>query len=337
MMSSSFLKRFGIAAVALSASFCAGSGAYREAREQETAQHWDVAVLKYARALDLDPGNSKYKIALQRARIKASQVHFEKGKVYRASGRPELAVVELEQAAVLDSTNQYAETELKKAREEAQKLAAERAGTTKLEEMKKRVRGSRPRAPMLEPASDKPINLNFPQQRPIKQIYQALAAAAGINVIFDPQLKDDNVSIVLTNMNFQNALETLMRQENHFYKIIDEKTILIAADTPANRETYEDLVLRTFYLSNGDITDVSNALRNLLQTTRIYPNKAENSITLRDTADKVAIAEKIIEQNDKQLAEVVVDVELLQINTNKTQDLGLLLTAYTASASLPAP
>ena len=65
-------------------------------------------------------------------------------------------------------------------------------------------------------------------------------------------------------MNFQNALETLMRQENHFYKIIDEKTILIAADTPANRKTYEDLVLRTFYLSNGDITDVSNALRNLV-------------------------------------------------------------------------
>src|ERR1700687_837815 len=90
---------------------CAGSGAYREAREQELVQHWDVAVLKYARALDLDPGNSRYRIALQRAKIKASQSHFEKGKVYRASGRPELAVVELEQATALDSTNQYAETE----------------------------------------------------------------------------------------------------------------------------------------------------------------------------------------------------------------------------------
>src|SRR5512132_2897107 len=144
------LRTLGLVAVTVGASFCAGSGAYREAREQEMAQHWDVAVLKYARALDLDPGNSRYKIALQRAKIKASQSHFEKGKVYRASGRPELAVVELEQATVLDSTNQYAETELKKAREEAQKLAAERTGSTKLEEMKKRVRGSRPRSPMLE-------------------------------------------------------------------------------------------------------------------------------------------------------------------------------------------
>jgi general secretion pathway protein D len=133
------------------------------------------------------------------------------------------------------------------------------------------------------------------------------------------------------------VLETLMRQENHFYKVIDEKTILIAADNPQNRKTYEDLVLRTFYLSNGDLTDVSNAIRSLLQTTRISVNKAENSITLRDTADKVAIAERIVEQNDKQLSEVVIDVELLQVNTQKLQEIGLILSSYSIGAALPSP
>ena len=135
------------------------------------------------------------------------------------------------------STNQYAETELRKAREEAAKVLAERAGESKLEGLKREARGSRARLPILEPASDSPINLNFPQPRPVKQIYKALADAAGINVIFDPQLKDDNVTIVLTNMEFQRALETLMRQENHFYKVIDERTVIIAADNPANRKT----------------------------------------------------------------------------------------------------
>jgi general secretion pathway protein D len=238
---------------------------------------------------------------------------------------------------VLDITNKYAETELRKAREEAAKVVAERTGETKMEGAKRRTRGMRARAPMLEPASDKPINLNFPQPKPVKQIYQSLASAAGINVIFDPQLKDDNISIVLTNIDFQKALETLLRQENHFYKVIDEHTMLIAADNPQNRKTYEDLVIRTFFLSNGDVTEVSNALRSLLQTTRISINKGENSITLRDTADKVAIAEKIIETNDKQLSEVVIDVELLQINTTKTQDLGLILSSYSTNALAPAP
>jgi general secretion pathway protein D len=321
----------------LAASGCTGSLAFRDAREEETLGHWDLAVLKYSRALDLDPTNTRYKISLARARIRASRFHFERGKLYRSAGQPEMAVVELEQAFVLDPTNKYAETEMRKAKEDAAKAAAERGGESSMQTAKRRTRGMRARAPMLEPASDRPINLNFPQPKPIKQIYQSLASAAGINVIFDPQLKDDNVSIVLTNIDFQKALETLLRQENHFYKTIDEKTMLIAADNPQNRKTYEDLVIRTFFLSNGDVTEVSNALRSLLQTTRISINKAENSITLRDTADKVAIAEKIIEQNDKQLAEVVVDVELLQIDVNKTQDLGLLLSSYSSSAILAAP
>jgi general secretion pathway protein D len=316
---------------------CASSRAFREARQEEAVEHWDIAVLKYSRALELEPRNNSYKIALARAKIKASQFHFEKGKMYRASGRPELATVELNQAVLLDPTNQYAEVELRKAREEAARVIAERTGETRIEALKRQVRGARAKPPILEPASDRPISLTFPQPKPIKQIYKALADAAGINVIFDPQLKDDNVAIVLTNMEFQRALETLMRQENHFYKVIDDRTILIAADTPANRKTYEDLVIRTFFLSNADVTEVANALRSLLQTTRISVNKAENSITLRDTADKVSIAERIVEQNDKQLAEVVVDVELLQINTTKSQDLGVLLTAYETRAILEAP
>lgn len=323
--------------VLLVATGCSGSRAFHDAKEEETLGHWDLAVLKYARALDQDPKNSHYKISLARAKLKASQFHFEKGKLYRSAAQPELAAVELEQAVLLDPTNKYAETELRKAREDAAKALAERSGESQMEIAKRKTRGVRARAPMLEPASDRPINLNFPQPKPIKQIYQSLASAAGINVIFDPQLKDDNVSIVLTNIDFQKALETLLRQENHFYKVIDEHTMLIAADTPQNRKTYEDLVIRTFYLSNGDVTEVSNALRSLLQTTRISINKGENSITLRDTADKVAIAERIVEQNDKQLSEVVVDVELLQINTDRTQDLGLLLSTYATAATPAAP
>jgi general secretion pathway protein D len=318
-------------------SACTGSRAFRDAREEEALEHWDLAVLKYSRAVQLDPQDKHYRVALARAKMRASQSHFQKGKLYRSSARPELAVVELEQAILLDPTNQYAETELRKAREEAAKVIADRTGETRIETLKREARGSRARMPILEPASDRPINLNFPQPKPVKQIYKALADAAGINVIFDPQLKDDNVTIVVNNMEFQRALETLMRQENHFYKVIDERTILIAGDTPANRKTYEDLVIRTFFLSNADVTEVANSLRSLLQTTRISVNKAENSITLRDTADKVAIAERIVEQNDKQLAEVVVDVELLQLNTTKTQDLGLLLSAYESKGLLVAP
>ena len=326
-----------MAALVVAAVGCAGSRSFQEARDEESLGHYDLAVMNYAKAIELDPGNARYKASLARARLRASQFHFERGKMYAASGRPDLAVVELEQATLLDPTNDYAATELRKAREAKVKQDAEKNADSNMEKLKRKTKGARAVAVILEPASDKPINLNFPQAKPIKQIYRALADAAGINVIFDPQLKDDNVSIVLSSIEFQKALETLIRQENHFYKIIDTRTILIAADTPQNRKTYEDLVIRTFFLSNADVTEVANALRALLQTTRISINKAENSVTLRDTADKVAVAERIVLQNDKQVAEVVVDVELLQVNTGKLQDLGLELTPRSISASIPAP
>jgi len=332
------LRVIGAMAVLAAAAGCTAYRDYQQAKDAEAIEQYDVAVMKMEHAISLDPTNPQYKLDLVRMKLRASQAHFEKGKLYRANGNADLAVIELQQAVLLDPTNDYAEVELRKAREDAAKAAAERGHETRLEALKKKARGSRAKLPMLEPASDKPISLNFPQPKPIKQIYQSLAAAAGINVIFDPQLKDDNVSIILTNLSFQAALETLIRQENHFYKVIDEKTMLIAADTPQNRKTYEDLVIRTFFLSNGDVTEVSNALRALLQTTRISVNKGENSITLRDTADKVSVAERIIEQNDKQVAEVVVDVELLQVNTDKLIDLGPLLSPNNSiSASVPAP
>src|SRR6185503_10422927 len=89
--------------------------------------------------------------------------------------------------------------------------------------------------------------------------------------------------------------------------------------------------------ADADVTEVANAMRALLQTTRISVNKAENSITLRDTSDKVAVAERIVEQNDKQVAEVVVDVELLQINATKAQNLGTQFAPRAITAVVPAP
>jgi general secretion pathway protein D len=60
----------------------------------------------------------------------------------------------------------------------------------------------------------------------------------------------------------------------------------------------------------------------MLEARNVFPLKALNAITIRDTADKVRIAEKIIEANDKAKAEVIVDVELLQLDLDKARSVG---------------
>ena len=98
-----------LAALVALTTACVGAADFRDARDEEELGHWDLAVMKYAKAVELNPSSAGYRAALERAKIRASEFHFEKGKMYRASGRHELAVVELAQTVLIDSTTDYAQ------------------------------------------------------------------------------------------------------------------------------------------------------------------------------------------------------------------------------------
>lgn len=317
----------------LPAASCTSHMAAREAEIATQRGDWDEAVLQYMKALEESPDNLAYRAALMRVKIKSSRVHLEKGKEYEAAGVIERALIEYQQAVQLDPTNQYAVAQLEHAREA---LAAQRSNRepATIEQMKQKTRGTRPQPPVLNPRSDKPIDMEFPEPVSIQQIYRALGQAFGINVLFDPNLKDQDIAIELKEVTAQSALETLMRAGNHFYKVLDEHTIIIAQDTPQNRRTYEDLVIQTFFLSNSEVKDVVTILRSLVDAKKIATNEQLNAVILRDTADKVKVAERIIEANDKAKAEVVIDVELLQINTLRLRDIGVTLAPYQITQTL---
>ncbi len=319
----------------LAAGGCASSRATREALREEAREHWDLAVLAWENALAMEPSSTEIRIALQRAKTKAAQVHYERGRIHRTAGQLDLAQAELEQSIALDPTSDAAQQEMRRVKADLEVRAREVAGGTPAERAKARTRGARGAPPMLNPSSTKPIDVTFPPDTNIKKIYAALGAAAGINVIYDPQLKDDRFTLDLRGMSFQKALETAMRQAGHFYKVIDERTILIAQDTQQNRKEYEDLVIRTFFLSNGDVKDVSQMVRSILDLRRLAVIPALNAVVIRDTADKVAVAERLIEVNDKAKSEVVVDVELLQINTEQLIDLGAKFNRSVTATVVP--
>lgn len=321
-----------VAIIAIAAG-CSSHQNYRQAEIATQRGNWDEAVLHYLKAVEQEPDNISYRGALLRAKIRASQLHFEKGKQYRDAGAVERALVEFEQAAQLDPTNQYARAELQHARE-AYQAARQNRQISSLDEMKQKSRGTRPQPPELNPRSNQPISLEFPEPVSIFDIYRALGKAFGINILFDPSLKDTEIAIELKNVDAQAALETLMRSAGHFYKVMDEQTIIIAADTPQNRRTYEDLVIQTFFLSNAEVKDMMTILRSLVDARKIATNEQLNAIILRDTADKVKVAERIIEANDKSKAEVVVDVELLQVNTGRIRDLGVSLSNYSVTQQI---
>jgi len=338
--------KLGITALALTLTVlsCTSYNAFHKAKTAEQSKDWDQAVVEYQKAIDVDPGNTLYQINLTRAKLEASRVHFEKGKTLRASALNargndqirlmELAATELELVVRLDPTNQFAAVEYGKAVSALQD-AARANQPVSIDEIKRRAKANitKSQPPQLSPSSDQPISLSFPKETPVKEIYKALGNAFGINILFDQAVKDDRIAIELKDVTAQQALERLMQAANHFYKALDEHTIIVVPDNPQARRDYEDLVIRTFYLSNGDAEQVTNVVRTMIEARNVFPLKALNAITIRDTADKVRIAEKIIEANDKAKAEVVVDVELLQVDLDKEQNIGAFVTGLAGSLS----
>ena len=313
---------------------CSGHNVYRQAQLAEQMGEWDDAVLYYLEAVRNNPDNLSYRASLMRAKIEASLKHFRKGQQYHEAGVLERALMEYRQAVELDPSNQYAETELRKVVTELRAVSENGRRPSSLAEMKEKNRGMRAQPPILNPRSQEPIDFLFPENTSVVEIYKTVGKAFGINVVTDPKLKDSKIAIELIQVTAQDALETLMRTAGHFYKVLDEHTILIADDTPQNRRTYEDQVIQTFFLSNAEVKDVMTMVRSLIGAKNVAANEQLNAIILRDSADKVKVAEQIILSNDKAKAEVVIDVELLQIDTNRMRDLGFNLSQNQVTASL---
>ncbi len=309
---------------------CAAQKAYQKAERDMRRENYDKAVLGYSKAVALDPGNTRYAVALERAKLKSAAEHFVKGRRYSDAGQLELAVAEFQQTLLLSPDNQHAASEMQKALRE---LYRAQQGPSEIEQLKERARRRDLGPPKLDPRSNIPILLNFKEVE-VGKIFGAISKASGINFIFDDKVDEDKpMTIDIGNVSLEKALDILMMQTKNFYMVIDEFTLLIAPDTRQKRQEYEDQVIRTFFLSNADTKTVVTLLRSLLQSRQIAENADLNSVTIKDTPAKVAIAERIINANDKSKGEVLIDVELLEIKRTVAKTLGIDLNSKTLSLS----
>jgi general secretion pathway protein D len=321
-----------LAVVALAMAGCASSArsAYREAEEAAAREMWDHAVLSYAKATALDPDNARYKVALARAKLRAAAAHFDRAKRYLKNEQLELAIEELQETVILDPSNQYALNELEDA---LRRLEEKRSGPSEVDKARAEAerRAQQLGPPKLDPVSNIPIVLNYPDST-VEEVYNALSKASGINFLYDEKLDlSRKTSVELSNVTFEKAMDLLMLMHKHFYKVIDAHTILIAEDSRQKRSEYEDQVIRTFYLSNAETKEVQTLVRSLLETRRISENKELNAITIKDNPETIKIAERIIKANDKAKGEVIIDMELLEINRNELQRLGIDLSTKSLS------
>ena len=96
-------------------------------------------------------------------------------------------------------------------------------------------------------------------------------------------------------------------------------------------------MVATFFLSNADIKEVIDLLRIVVDVRQISPITTGNSISLKDTPERIEAAGRLIAAIDKARPEVVIDVELLEIDRSRLLEYGLQIASPLAEGSEGSP
>jgi general secretion pathway protein D len=277
---------------ALLAGACATAAPYQQGQRAERALDYDRAVVEYTKAVRAKPDDNTARLALDRARLRAAEQHFFRGRRLAAVERYEDALIELQVAAELNPSSGDVDAALRDARLKVRaKLAVSREGKTELQSLIDRTRTLAP------PGLDLPTDVKLPDSLVFsnassRMVFMALARFTSLSVVFDPAFRDQPITVDLRKNSLEDALTSLTASTHTFYRVTAQRTITIVPDTPAKRREYEESVVRTFYLSNADVKEVIDLLRVVVDVRQISPITATNAISLKDTPERIAAADQ---------------------------------------------
>ncbi|MGH9786955.1 MAG: cohesin domain-containing protein, partial [Terriglobia bacterium] len=306
-----------------------GGDAFRAGVRAEEQRDYDQAFEQFQRALQSEPSNVQYMMAFKRVRFQTGAMHVARGHDLRAQGNLAEALAEYERAAVIDPSSPVAFQSIAQTRALLDQQQAAPGALPAPDQGGMPVVEEALGPPELQPLSRDPINLRVTNESRI--VYETLGRLAGVNVLFDMDFMTRRITVDLSNVTLEEALDQVAVMTRTFWKPLSRNAILVLPDTTVKRREQEQQILKTFYLSNTitpqELTEVVTAIRSLLETRRIQQVNSMNAIIIRDTPDKVAIAEKIIRDVDKAKPEVVVDVAVLEVRRDRAQQIGLFPTS----------
>jgi len=349
----------------LGLSGCApGRSAFDKAQQLERNGKYDEAILKYAEAVNKNPEVSEYRLRFIKTSEIAARSHMKTADELLASSLYDDAYNEYQKALALDPSLEKAkqQSELVLKYRNSKQALIEGASFEKENKFKEAIR-SYQKALNLNPSnkeaseglerlmkskrykgeafelnlkSTKPITLKFKDAK-IKDVFNIITQLSGINFVFDEAIKESNVTIYLENASFQQALDIITGMHKLSKKILNDSTIIIYPKTPDKVKQYEDLYVQTFFLNKLDAKKAVNLIRTMLQVKKIYVNEEMNTLVIRDTLDVIEVARRILEANDVPDAEVVLEVEVIELAKKNTESFGLALSKYAIGYNTVGP
>ena len=270
---------------------------YQKGQEKHLAGSYKAAIEAYEKGLTAKPDHDKLlqAISIASAHIEADNIYKEAVKNYQVGKIKDAEQLLL---AILESVPDH---------QLAQKMLSEIY--------------SEPKDIGIGTDSNQKISLNFKNTN-IKTAFSFIATAFDINVVFDEGVKDQVITLEAKEVDFVQALNLILTTSDMFYQKIGNNTFLISPDTKSKREQYEEYIIRTFNLRTIQAKEMADIIKGILSVNKLVINDTMNTIMVRDNPTTLNLIEKIIEVNDRKPSELLLEVEILEVNRNKAEQLG---------------
>ena len=335
----SFILALSILAVPMTAYAKKGEKNFKRGMDYERAQQWDKAAQEFTLAVAADPSNMEYQLHFRRASFNASQTYMQQGRSLAERGDYVGAYNAFRQAYGYDAVNELAVSEMERMLRLQAVKEGRAPGSGNGNGNGNNSNGTQgpevPQSGNMTPTSGQEfVSPRETQLRIInytgdlKALIRSLAEQLNLNVIFDRQsfTQSRPIDINLKDVTTAQALDFVFLQEGLFFQKLSRRTILVADQ--ARRPQYQQLVLRTFYLSNMKPADARTLVQQAIPPsvgrpqTIVVPDDATNSLTVRDTAENVRLIGELLQSVDKDRAEVVMDVNIYEVSKNDLLQFG---------------
>ena len=337
--------------------------AFRDGKELIEHDRIEQGLGKFNEALTLDPRNPEYRQALLQTRERAIYRLLEQAQNDRLAGHKEDAVKRYQRVLAIDPSNSSAKAGLQQldlASRHAQALAKAQEGIDKKEfdtaralvttiltenpantdaiAMQKTLAQSTPQVAtetVLGKAYKKPISIEF-KDVSLKQVFEVISRTSGMNFLFDKEVHtDQKTSIFLKNSTIESAVHFTLLTNQLEQRILDANTILIYPNTAVKQHEYQDLMVRSFFLTNADVKVVANTLKTIVKSRDIVIDEKLNMLIMRDSPEAIRVAEKLVALHDVPEPEVMLEVEILEVKRTRLLELGIQWPSSLSLTPLP--
>jgi general secretion pathway protein D len=259
----------------------------------------------YKRVLTLDAGNARAQsgLAAVQAELRHRRVAAEARARFEA-GDPEGAQALLRPVLTENPGQREARALMRSIGEQLTKSASTGAAT-------------------LGTSLRKPVTLEF-RDALLKNVFEVLARSSGINFVFDRDVRPElKATIFVRNTSIEDAVRFLLTTNQLEMKVLNENTILVYPNLPNKVKDYQELTVKSFYLTNADVKQTLNLIKTVVKTRDVYVDERLNMLTMRDTPEAIRMTEKLIAAQDLVDPEVILEVEVLEIDRDKLTNIGI--------------